>query len=34
MELITKPFTVNALADRLRRMLGDGSDEDTVDGKG
>jgi PAS domain S-box-containing protein len=34
MELITKPFTVNALADRLRRMLGGGADEDAADGKG
>ena len=33
MELIAKPFTVNALADRLRRMLGDGSDQDAIDGK-
>jgi len=30
MELITKPFTVTALADRLRRMLGDDPGEDAA----
>jgi CheY-like chemotaxis protein len=34
MELITKPFPVNALADRLRRMLGDAAGEDAAEGKG
>jgi DNA-binding response OmpR family regulator len=33
MELITKPFPVNALADRLRRMLGDAAGEDAAEGQ-